>query len=72
MTLNDNYTAIASLLAQVAKEKGATISQMAHDMGFPRKKLAQVLNGKCFDLHILENLTGYLLAMDLSLNLEPR
>ena len=72
MTLNDNYHHIASLLAQVAKERGATVSEMALDMGFPRKKLAEVLSGKRFDLHILENLTGYLLGMDLTLNLEPR
>jgi hypothetical protein len=72
MTLNDNYRHIASILAQTAKDRGATVSDMAHDMGYPRKRLGQVLNGKLLDVEILANLTGYLLGMDLTLNFEPR
>ena len=72
LTINEQLEKIVSELTQFIDDNDVNVSKVAQDIGYPRKRIGEVLAGKRYDLDIVDNLLAYLKNCELSISSVPR
>jgi len=66
----ESYYDCVSFLAQHMKDNNITVSEIAHHLNVPRKKLGEVLNKKRIDVELLDALCGILVCGGIKIEIQ--